>query len=94
MSDGWRIVTRFSGSSPCAHARARRAYNSKNLSLPVTCHSAPFALHGVFQGFSRLKTSGLEQAVMIRRNLADWERRQERLSAGRGLAINLGGPQA
>jgi hypothetical protein len=61
MSDGWRIVARFPGSTPCAHARARGAYNSKNLSLPVTCHSVdlnPFSLNGGFQSFSHLKMQG------------------------------------
>lgn len=55
MSDGWRIVTRFPGSAPYAHARARGAYNRKNLSLLVTRHSAIFLPNGTFQRFPRLK---------------------------------------
>jgi hypothetical protein len=55
MSDGWRIVTRFPGSAPYAHARARGAYNRNNLSLPVTCHSALSVLNGAFNRFPRLK---------------------------------------
>jgi hypothetical protein len=56
MSDGWRIVTGFAGSIFCAHARAREAYNSKNLSLPVTRHSvflSHLPLNGAFRSFSR-----------------------------------------
>ena len=55
MSDGWRIVTRISGYPSYAYARARRAYNRKNLSLPVTCHSAPSAPDCAFYRLSYLK---------------------------------------
>jgi hypothetical protein len=62
MSDRWRIVTRFPDNTLHAHARARESDNSKNLSLPVTCHSA--ALMGIpasglnFQDVPRRAYSG------------------------------------
>jgi hypothetical protein len=58
MSDRWRIVTRFPDNTLHAHARARESDNSKNLSLPVTCHSVDlnfFPPNGEFHVFPRLK---------------------------------------